>query len=105
MSTGNGNRRPANGEASPGGLAEKPPPQNLEAERGVLAGILLDNSQMDAVLEVMSDVDLYRDTHQVIFRAMARIHERGEPIDPVSLMEELQRRDQFRLIGGHDTLF
>lgn len=109
MSTGNGNGYHANGyhangAAASSGLADELPPQNLEAERGVLAGILLDNSQIDAVLDIMSDVDFYRDTHQVIFRAMVRIHERGEPIDAVSLMEELRRRDQFRLIGGHDAL-
>jgi hypothetical protein len=100
----NGNEYRGNGEAAEAGLPDKLPPRNLEAERGVLCGLLLDNEHFDAVLDLISETDFYRDTHQIIFRAMVHVHMRGDPVEIIGLMEELERRDQFKLIGGHDTL-
>ena len=42
--------------------------------------------------------------HQVIYSAMRTIYDRGDPVDGVSLVEELERRNQFKEIGGDETL-
>ncbi len=80
--------------------ADRLPPQNLEAERGVLAGIILEGKLIGDVAELLSPLDFYRDTHQVIFAAMLAIHQAGKPVDVIMLMEELERRNQLAEVGG-----
>ena len=100
---GNGNGN-GNGQATAVGLAQELPPQNLEAERWLLSGLLIDNEKFPEVLQHVSADDFYRDAHQIYFRAMTTLYERGDPVDPISLMEELSRRDQFQATGGDDFL-
>jgi replicative DNA helicase len=104
---------PSNGNGSPAGrsskselgvLADRLPPQNIEAEKGVLGGILLDNDVLHEVIPILKVDDFYRDTHQVIYRTIRDLYDLGRAIDPITLIEELERRDQFQLIGGHDAL-
>ncbi len=102
MSERNGN---GNGQAIAVGLANELPPQNLEAERWLLSALLIDNEKFPEVLQHVSADDFYRDAHQIYFRAMVAIYERGDPVDPISVTEELTRRDQFKEIGGDDFLY
>jgi hypothetical protein len=70
----------------------------------VLGSLLLDNGHFPAVLKHIGAEDFYRDHHQIIFRAMVDIYREGKGVDCVTLAEELMLRDQFVLIGGHETL-
>ncbi|MGE3819814.1 MAG: replicative DNA helicase, partial [Isosphaeraceae bacterium] len=85
-------------------LGDRLPPQNLEAEQGVLGSILLDNDVLHEVVGTISVDDFYRDAHQIIFRAIRDLYDLGKPIDGITLADELNRRDQFLLIGGEDYL-
>ncbi len=76
------------------------PPQNLEAERSVLGGILLDNQVINAVLEVINAADLYSEAHKKIFRAISEIYDRNEPVDLITLSSFLTDRNQLTQIGG-----
>ncbi len=76
------------------------PPQNLEAERSVLGGILLDNQVINAVLEVINAADLYSEAHKKIFRAITEIYDRNEPVDLITLSSFLTDRNQLTQIGG-----
>jgi len=78
----------------------KLPPQNLEAERSVLGGILLDNQVINAVLEVINAADLYSEAHKKIFRAISEIYDRNEPVDLITLSSFLTDRNQLTQIGG-----
>ena len=49
---------------------ERMPPYNLEAEQGLLASILMDNSVLHDVVTLVIPDDFYRDSHQIIFRQM-----------------------------------
>jgi len=80
------------------------PPQNLEAERWLLSALMIDNEKFPEVLQEVSPEDFYRSAHEIYFRAMVAIYERGDPVDPISLAEELTRRDQFKQLGGDDFL-
>ncbi len=80
------------------------PPQNLEAERKVLGGCLLDNDQIDDVVGILKPHDFYRDSHQVIWRAAVWLREQCQPVDNVTLAETLIRYKQFDKCGGDDTL-
>lgn len=65
------------------------PPHNPEAERGTLGGMLRDNGVIPDVLLLVQAEDFYADAHQKVFRAIARLHDKGKPVDPVTLGEQL----------------
>ncbi|MEZ6061188.1 MAG: replicative DNA helicase [Planctomycetaceae bacterium] len=77
------------------------PPQNLDAERGVLGSILLLNEAIDEVGESLKADHFYHDAHQKIFAAIHHLYENNvRGIDAVTLGDELIRRSQFEEIGG-----
>ena len=75
-------------------------PHSIEAEQAVLGGLMLDNKRLDAVLEVISDVDFYREDHRQIFKMMQILQENAQPLDVITLSEELHRHDQLERVGG-----
>ena len=91
-------------EGIPEPLSDRLPPQNLEAEKGVLGSILLDDSVMPEVVELVDVPDFYRDDHQVIFQAMRDLFEEGNPIDAVTLADKLTIQGVFAKIGGDETI-
>ena len=85
-------------------MAQEPlrvPPQNLDAERGVLGSILLLNEAIDNVGEVLRPEHFYSDAHQKIYGAIRDLYENNiRGIDAVTLAEELVRRNELDAIGG-----
>src|SRR5690554_6282940 len=75
-------------------------PHSIEAEQAVLGGLMLDNKRLDAVLEVISEADFYRDDHRQIFRMMQILQENSQPLDVITLSEELHRHDELERVGG-----
>ncbi|ARU27740.1 replicative DNA helicase [Cellvibrio sp. PSBB006] len=75
-------------------------PHSIEAEQAVLGGLMLDNKRLDAVLEAISDVDFYREDHRQIFKMMQILQENAQPLDVITLSEELHRHDQLERVGG-----
>lgn len=82
------------------GFLERVPPQNLEAERSVLGGILLENHAMPNVVEILREEDFYRDAHRKIYRAMVDLSERNHPVDLITLTEEVNRKGALQEVGG-----
>jgi replicative DNA helicase len=76
------------------------PPQSVEAEESVLGGILLDNTALDRVLEVLATDDFYREAHRKIFAAMLELSERSEPADIITLSDLLRGRSLLADVGG-----
>ena len=70
----------------------KLPPQNVEAEQSVLGAILLDNTAMAKVMELLTDEEFYRTAHRKIYQAMLELSDRGEVIDQITLTECLKAR-------------
>ncbi|MBV8488010.1 MAG: replicative DNA helicase, partial [Planctomycetaceae bacterium] len=87
-----------------GTLGDHLPPQNLEAERWLLGAILLDNDVLHEVAQFLTADDFYRDTHQIIYRAITDLYSLGKAVDAVTLADELTRRDQYKQIGGDELL-
>ncbi len=85
-------------------LADRLPPQNIEAEQSLLGSILLDNEVLHEIIPFLRVEDFYRDAHQLIYAAIRDMYDRNRGIDAVTLAEELTRRDQFEQIGGDETL-
>jgi replicative DNA helicase len=79
---------------------ERTLPNNLEAERTVLGAILVDNAAFNSAAEILSREDFFRDAHRRIFEAMAVLAERSQPIDLVTLKDELARQSALEAVGG-----
>ncbi len=81
-------------------MAERVLPHNLEAEKCVLGAILIDNPSFNQAAEVIDAQDFFRDAHRRIFEKMVGLSERSEPIDPVTLKDELVRTGELDEVGG-----
>jgi replicative DNA helicase len=79
---------------------EKTLPHNAEAERTVLGAILVDNQAFNSAAEILGRDDFYRESHRRIFGAMASLAERSQPIDLVTLKDELVRQSALEAAGG-----
>ncbi|MFY0676277.1 MAG: replicative DNA helicase [Neptuniibacter sp.] len=82
----------------------KAPPHSLEAEQSVLGGLMLDNNAWDTVSEIVVEDNFYRQEHRKIFRTMIKLVNDGNPIDVVTLSEELDRTAELETAGGLDYL-
>ncbi len=93
---------PGNGYALPAGDASlhKLSPQALEAEQSVLGSILIDSDAILKVADFLRPADFYRRQHGDIFEAMLALHGQREPIDLVTVGDELERRDRLEPVGG-----
>lgn len=80
------------------------PPQNLEAEQGVLAGLLRDNETLHDVVPMLRSEDFYLDRHQIIYRVIRELYDQNTPIDALILAEELKRQQEFDRVGGDAVL-
>lgn len=77
------------------------PPQNLDAERGVLGSLLMLNEAIDEIGDTLRAEHFYNDAHQQIYSAIHDLYERGvRGIDAVTLVEELGVRNQLDDVGG-----
>src|SRR5437879_1963348 len=86
-------------------LPSRIPPHNLDAERAVLGAILLEGREaLPRVVEVRGPPDFYTEAHRSIYYAMQNLFDRGEPVDLLTLQEELRRTDQLPLVGGPAAL-
>ena len=81
------------------------PPHNLEAEESVLGACLLSREAIATALEILRANDFYRPAHQEVFQAILELYGRGEPVDSVTVSEELRRRDSLDRIGGKSYIF
>jgi replicative DNA helicase len=75
-------------------------PHNLEAEKCVLGAILINNPAFNQASEVIDSQDFFRDAHRRIFDKMVALSERSEPIDLVTLKDELTRSGDLDDVGG-----
>jgi replicative DNA helicase len=84
-----------------GGSSEgRVPPQAVDVEMAVLGGMLLEKEAIAKAIEVLDETAFYKPAHQYIFSAMIGLFERSEPVDLITLIEELRRRAQLEKIGG-----
>ena len=84
--------------------ALKVPPHSLQAEQAVLGGLMLDNSTWDTVADRVTEDDFYRRDHRLIFRAIAELAEKNNPLDAVTLSEWLQHNSLLEEVGGLPAL-
>ena len=83
---------------------DRMPPASIEAEQAVLGAMLLKPDAVTTAAEELSADDFYRETHRLIFEAMMELKERTEPVDLVTLTEQLKKADKLAKIGGIPAL-
>jgi replicative DNA helicase len=76
------------------------PPQNLEAEQSVLGSILLDNEVYAAIEGMLTAEQFYKESHRKLYRVFEKLARRGEPIDLVTVTEELRQSNELESIGS-----
>ena len=70
------------------------PPQNLEAEESVLGAMLLSTTAVGTVSEILGASDFYRESHAKAYRAALALWAKGEPVDAITLVDELDERGE-----------
>ena len=78
----------------------KLPPQAKELEEAVLGAIMLEKNAFDAVVEILKPECFYVEAHQRIFEAMQSLANKSQPIDILTVAEELRFREHLELVGG-----
>jgi len=79
----------------------KIPPQARELEEAVLGAIMLEKSAFDSLIDTnLKPECFYVEAHQIIFSAMQDMQQRGIPIDILTVVEELKRKEQLEFVGG-----
>ena len=76
------------------------PPQNLDAEESVLGAMMLSPGAIGAVSEILDAGDFYRESHAKVYRAALALYARGEPVDAITLVDELEQRGELEDAGG-----
>ena len=80
------------------------PPQSLEAEESVLGAMLLSPGAIGAVSEVLDAGDFYRESHGKIYRAALALYAKGEPVDAITLVDELEERGELEDVGSRSRI-
>lgn len=81
-------------------MVERIPPQNIDAERSTLGAMLLEKEAIHKVQELLQPEDFYREAHRVIFEVVSRLANKGEPVDIITVSEELKQQNMLEKIGG-----
>jgi len=80
------------------------PPQNLDAEESVLGAMMLSSGAIGAVSEFVDAADFYRESHGHIYRAVLGLYARGEPVDAITVVDELDRLGHLEEVGGQERV-
>lgn len=78
----------------------KIPPHSRELEMNILGGMIIDNALIDAVTTILKPKHFYVNANGLIFRAISDLRDRNEPVDIITLSEELKTRGEFDAVGG-----
>jgi replicative DNA helicase len=78
----------------------KVPPQAKDLEEAVLGAIMLEKGAFDTVIEILKPECFYVDGHQRVFKAMQGLANKSQPIDILTVVEELRFKEELDLVGG-----
>ncbi len=79
---------------------ERIPPQNLDAEQSTLGSMLLEKDAIYKGAELLRPEDFYREAHRIIFEVVVYLANKGEPVDIITVSEELKQRGLLDKVGG-----
>jgi replicative DNA helicase len=88
----------------PGGGPSLTPPQALDAERSVLAAMMLDEGAIGRAIEMIEASAFYRTSHAKLFDALVGLYNARVPADLITVAEELKKRGDLEAVGGPQFL-
>ncbi len=91
---------PSGRRTSPGRV----PPHNIQAEESLLGAMLLSRDAVASASETVTSASFYKPAHGHIYDAVSTLTARGEPVDPVTVADELRRADLLDQLGGPSVL-
>lgn len=78
----------------------KIPPHDIEAEQAVIGSMLTDKEAVITALEILKPEDFYREDNRLIYTAIVNLYNRAEPIDIITLKDELSSINKLDAVGG-----
>ncbi len=82
----------------------KIPPHDIDAEQAVLGSMLTDKDAVNAAIETLKEDAFYREDNRAIYQAIVNLYSKSEPIDIITLKDELESMDKFEQVGGFEYL-
>ena len=82
----------------------KVPPHDIEAEQAVIGSMLTDKDAVMLAIEKLKGNDFYREDNKSIFEAMANLYNKSEPVDLITVKDELETMNLFDKVGGMEYL-
>lgn len=80
------------------------PPYNLEAEQSVLGAMLLDKDALATAAEILKTQDFYRENHQEVYSVLLQLFDSAQPIDVITVSEQLKTKGVLEAVGGLEYL-
>ncbi|MFM7021916.1 MAG: replicative DNA helicase [Flavobacteriales bacterium] len=78
----------------------KIPPQAVDLEEAVLGALMLEKDALNAVIDILQPESFYKDAHNRIYASIQRLFQRSEPIDLLTVKNDLQKNGELELVGG-----
>ncbi|MCW3104402.1 MAG: replicative helicase [Bacteroidetes bacterium] len=78
----------------------KMPPQAVELEEAVLGALMLEKDALTNVIDILKPQSFYKEAHERIFSAIERLFTRSEPVDILTVTQELKKTGELDLVGG-----
>ena len=85
-------------------MSNQLPPQSSDAEESILGALLIDGEVMLEIADSLKPGDFYKPANAKVYSAIQRLYEQSQPIDILTVSEELERRGQIEEIGGRAAL-
>ena len=85
-------------------MSNQLPPQSSDAEESIIGALLIDGEVMIEIAEILKPSDFYKPANGKVYAAIAALYEKQQPIDILTVSEELERRGQIEEIGGRAAL-
>src|SRR5688572_30539092 len=91
---------PQQNSFSVGSEIGKLPPQAVELEEAVLGAMLLEKAALVIVIDILNAESFYKEQNGRIYTAIRSLFMRSEPIDVLTVVQELKRTDELEFVGG-----
>ena len=76
------------------------PPQAVDLEEVVLGALMLEKNAVNEVIDILTPEAFYKEAHQKIFKAIKDLFGKSEPIDILTVTNELKQSGDLELVGG-----
>lgn len=80
-------------------LLSKTPPHDMDAEESILSALFINNSGFEQI-EDLTPEDFYKGAHKKIFASMLSLRKKKEPVDLVTIAQDLQKKEELESVGG-----